>query len=122
MSAEMKTFLVLKASHLHHLQFLCSKRQNLFISYITKGSYNGWIQFNKYLQRIMPFYPSGSTKWFYTFLPTSGNSLSITSSSLSCLLPCSKNLDTSLTVPIMLWASTTEHELAIDRFSIWLQQ
>ncbi len=57
-----------------------------------------------------------------TRLFTSGNLHSSTSTSLSRLFPFSKNFHASLTLPIMFLTSTSEHELAIDKFSMWLQQ
>ena len=46
------------------------------------------------------------------FLLISGGAFSITSNNLSCLLLCSKNLLTLLTVLIMLRTNGSEHELA----------
>ncbi len=60
---------------------------------------------------------NGLTRFF-----TSGNLHSSTSASLSHLFPFSKNFHASLTLPHHVSYQHLEHELAIDKFSMWLQQ
>ena len=73
----------------------------------------------QHFQHIVPFNPSSSTKVFDSLLLHLER---INFTSLPCLFLCTKKMHTSLTLPIIFLTSTSEHELAIGKFIIWLQQ